>query len=61
MSKNSLELGKQTDLSIFTDTMVEMTWTQVKKSAENGVLFNIGVIEEHRPHIISNVSVLILL
>jgi creatinine amidohydrolase len=32
--------------------MVEMTWTEVKKSAENGdiVLFPVGVIEEHGPH-----------
>lgn len=52
MSKEVFNLGKQNDRSIFTDTMVEMTWTEVKESAENGdvVLFPIGVIEEHGPH-----------
>lgn len=52
MSKKPLILGKQSDLSIFTDTMVEMTWAEVEKSAEKGdiVLLPIGVIEEHGPH-----------
>lgn len=52
MSNNELKLGIQNDLSIFTDTMVEMTWVEVKESAEKGdiVLFPIGVIEEHGPH-----------
>lgn len=52
MSNELLKLGKQNDLSIFTDTMVEMTWIEVKKSAENGdvVLFPVGIIEEHGPH-----------
>jgi len=40
------------DNSIFKDTMVEMTWQEVKKSAENGsiVLFPVAVVEEHGPH-----------
>jgi creatinine amidohydrolase/Fe(II)-dependent formamide hydrolase-like protein/SAM-dependent methyltransferase len=52
IKKELLKLGKQNDLSIFTGTMVEMTWTEVKKSAENGdvVLFPVGIIEEHGPH-----------
>lgn len=52
MSKNELKIGIQADLSIFTDTMVEMTWEKVKESAEKGdiVLFPIGIIEEHGPH-----------
>lgn len=52
MSNNELKFGIQTDMSIFTDTMVEMTWVQVKESAENGdiVLFPIGIVEEHGPH-----------
>lgn len=42
----------QPDNSIFKDTMVEMTWLEVKKAAENGdiVLFPIAVVEEHGPH-----------
>lgn len=53
MIQNKLTLGIQDDLSIFTETMVEMTWVQVKEAAENGdiVLFPIGVIEEHGPHL----------
>jgi creatinine amidohydrolase len=52
MSNKELKFGVQTDMSIFADTMVEMTWVKVKESAENGdiVLFPIGVIEEHGPH-----------
>lgn len=48
----ALTYGAQSNLSIFEDTMVEMTWVQVKESADNGdiVLFPIGVIEEHGPH-----------
>lgn len=43
----------QPDLSIFKDTVVEMTWPEVRKAAENGavVLFPIGVVEEHGPHL----------
>lgn len=38
--------------SIFEDTMVDMTWLQVKKAAEEGaiVLLPTAVIEEHGPH-----------
>ena len=43
---------KLCDLSIFNETMVEMTWQEVKKEAENKsiVLFPISVVEEHGPH-----------
>ncbi|MCX7711584.1 MAG: creatininase family protein [Clostridia bacterium] len=43
---------KPPDKSIFKDTMVEMTWEEVKKEAEKGsvVLFPIAVVEEHGPH-----------
>ncbi|HEX7714177.1 MAG TPA: creatininase family protein [Bacillota bacterium] len=39
--------------SIFTDTMAEMTWEEVKKAAEYGsvVLLPIAVVEEHGPHL----------
>lgn len=52
MSNGELKIGIQSDLSIFTDTMVEMPWVKVKESAEKGdiVLFPIGVIEAHGPH-----------
>lgn len=52
MSKEQILLDRQEDLSIFKDTMVEMTWPEVKRSAENGdvVLFPVGMIEEHGPH-----------
>lgn len=43
---------KSFDKSIFGDTMVEMTWEEIKKEADNGaiVLFPIAVVEEHGPH-----------
>ena len=41
------------DLSIFKDTMVELTWLEVKDAAKNNaiVLFPIAVVEEHGPHL----------
>jgi creatinine amidohydrolase len=38
--------------SIFDETIVDMTWPQIEKAAKEGaiVLFPIGVIEEHGPH-----------
>jgi creatinine amidohydrolase len=38
--------------SIFDETIVDMAWPQVEKAAQEGaiVLFPIGVIEEHGPH-----------
>jgi creatinine amidohydrolase len=38
--------------SIFDETIVDMTWPQVEKAAQEGaiVLFPTGVIEEHGPH-----------
>ncbi len=52
MSNQNLKLGIQSDLSIFTDTMVEMTWIEVKQSAADGaiILFPVGIIEAHGPH-----------
>jgi creatinine amidohydrolase len=52
LNEKSMTLGKQTDASIFLGTMVEMTWPEIKKSAEDGdiVLFPVGTIEEHGPH-----------
>lgn len=45
-------LCQQADLSIFTDTMVEMTWIEVNEAAERGdsVIFPIAVVEAHGPH-----------
>lgn len=52
MSNEEIKFGPQSDLSIFTGTMVEMTWTEVEESAKRGdiVLFPIAVVEEHGPH-----------
>ena len=52
MDWKTLGIGKETDLSIFTDTMVEMTWIEVANAVEdnNIVLLPIGIIEEHGPH-----------
>ncbi len=52
MSEHQINIGKQDDASIFRGTMVEMTWPDIQKSAENGdiVLFPVGTIEEHGPH-----------
>ena len=38
--------------SIFDETMVDMTWPEIEKAAEQGsiVLLPIGIIEEHGPH-----------
>ncbi len=38
--------------SIFGETMVDMAWPQIEKAAQEGaiILFPIGVIEEHGPH-----------
>jgi creatinine amidohydrolase len=38
--------------SIFDETIIDMKWPQVEKAAQDGaiVLFPIGVIEEHGPH-----------
>lgn len=40
------------DYSIFTDTMADMTYTQIEKAAKEKmpILFPIAVIEEHGPH-----------
>ncbi|MDD5936520.1 MAG: creatininase family protein [Clostridiales bacterium] len=39
--------------SIFKDTMVDMTWKQIKEKGKKGVpvLLPLGVIEEHGPHL----------
>ena len=40
-------------VNIFEDTMAHMTYVQVEEAAKEGtiVLFPIGVIEEHGPHL----------
>lgn len=52
MNSKELKFGIQSDLSVFTDTLVEMTWEEVKASGERGdsVIFPIAVIEAHGPH-----------
>ncbi len=39
--------------SIFTDTMVDLPWTELEKKIKDGaiVLFATGVIEAHGPHL----------
>lgn len=38
--------------SIFENTMVDMSWTEIENARDNGaiVLISVGVIEEHGPH-----------
>ena len=45
--------GTQQPLNIFTDTMADMTWTDIKRYADENavVLLPIGVIEQHGPHL----------
>lgn len=52
MNNTEFKFGNQQDLSIFTETMVEMTWEEVKVAAERGesILFPIAVVEAHGPH-----------
>jgi creatinine amidohydrolase len=52
MDESSIKSESLSDKSIFSDTMVELTWQEVKKEAERDsiVLFPISVIEEHGPH-----------
>jgi creatinine amidohydrolase len=52
MSWSKMDIGRENDLSIFTDTMVEMTWQEVNNEAKENslVLLPIGIIEEHGPH-----------
>jgi creatinine amidohydrolase len=52
MNGTELKFGIQSDLSVFADTLVEMTWEEVKASGERGdsVIFPIAVVEAHGPH-----------
>lgn len=44
--------------SVFSQTMVDMTWAQVEKAAVDGavVLLNTAVIEEHGPHMVNGID-----
>jgi creatinine amidohydrolase len=50
--KNEKGESSEMGYSIFDDTMVDMTWPEIEKSAKQGaiVLLPIGIIEEHGPH-----------
>lgn len=52
MNWNEMDISRETDFSIFTDTMVEMTWQEVGNEAKEKslVLLPVGIIEEHGPH-----------
>ncbi|MFT8352908.1 creatininase family protein [Clostridium saccharoperbutylacetonicum] len=52
MNSTELKFGIQSDLSVFADTLVEMTWEEVRASGERGdsVIFPIAVVEAHGPH-----------
>jgi creatinine amidohydrolase len=52
MNESSIQQKSLSDKSIFSDTMVELTWQEVKREAEKKsiVLFPISVVEEHGPH-----------
>ena len=44
--------GKQSNFSVFAETMVEMTWQEIQAAADRNavVLLPIGTIEAHGPH-----------
>ena len=48
-----LPYGAQENFSIFEDSMVEMTWSEVQRCADRGaaVLLPIGIVEGHGPHL----------
>ncbi|MBP8083869.1 MAG: creatininase family protein [Spirochaetes bacterium] len=52
MNWNKMNLERETDLSIFSETMVEMTWQEVENAAKDNsvVLLPIGIVEAHGPH-----------
>ena len=52
MSLSPEMFTRLTDKSIFSDTMVELTWQEVEEEAKRNslVLFPISVVEEHGPH-----------
>jgi creatinine amidohydrolase len=52
MNEENSDLECLKDKSIFSQTMIEMTWQEVQQEAENNsiVLFPISVVEEHGPH-----------
>jgi creatinine amidohydrolase len=45
--------GFDAEYSVFRETMVDMTWPEVEKAAQDGaaVLMTLAVIEEHGPHL----------
>lgn len=48
----SQENVMKSNYSIFENTMVDMSWSEIEKAKDNGaiVLITVGVIEEHGPH-----------
>jgi creatinine amidohydrolase len=55
---STAQSAKFNGYSIFHETMVDMTWQEIKKAAEKNlpVLIPIAVIEEHGPHMSSGVD-----
>ena len=53
LSIQKLSYGAQTHFSVFTDTMVEMTWSEIRAAAQKGamVLLPVGIVEAHGPHL----------
>ncbi len=52
MRFDDIDFAAQDNTSIFTDTMVEMNWEEIKACADNNaiVLLPLGIIEAHGPH-----------
>lgn len=53
LSGQCLAAGSPKELSVFSGTMVEMTWPEVKEAAakKSVILLPISVVEEHGPHL----------
>lgn len=53
MYTDTIDFTAQDGTSIFTDTMVEMNWREIKEYAdrESIVLLPVGIIESHGPHL----------
>lgn len=44
MNSTELKFGIQSDLSVFADTLVEMTWEEVKASGERVLYFQLQLL-----------------
>ncbi len=61
MQKEQVRFEAQSDSSIFPDTMVDMSWTRIQECADKNyiVLFPVGIIEAHGPHLDLSVDIML--